>query len=98
MADELFTAACAIARGLSTPIQPSRHTPGEWRVDQDYGGDIYSIDDGYFVCSCGNSHDARLIAAAPDLLQALKDWQNYDLTLEERQNKAMAAIAKAENR
>ena len=42
--------------------------------------------------------NALLIAAAPDLLEALKDWQNYDLTLEARQNKAIAAIAKAEGR
>lgn len=33
-----------------------------------------------------------------DLVAALRGWQNYDLTLEQRQNAAMAAIAKAEGR
>jgi hypothetical protein len=42
--------------------------------------------------------NARLRAINADLLDALKNWQNYDLTLEERQNAAMAAIARAEGR
>lgn len=40
----------------------------------------------------------RLNEINAELLAALKDWQNFDLTLEERQNRAIAAIAKAEGR
>lgn len=41
---------------------------------------------------------ARLLAAAPDLVAALRNWQNYEQTLERRQNAASAAIDKAEGR
>jgi hypothetical protein len=42
--------------------------------------------------------NARLRAINADLLAALKNWQNYEKPLEERQNAAMAAIARAEGR
>lgn len=40
---------------------------------------------------------AYKLAASLDLLAALKNWQNFDMSLEQRQNVAMAAISKAEH-
>ncbi len=42
--------------------------------------------------------NARLIAAAPDLLMALKHWQDNTLTPLERYHETKAAIMKAEGR
>lgn len=53
--------------------------------------------DGTKLCAACDEWD-RLMDAAPDLLAALKNYQNYDLTLEARQNAAIAAIAKATGR
>lgn len=86
------------------------HTPRPWRVVKDavvtdnqvgnipadaetlkyYGGDV--------ICESATPSNARLIAAAPDLLAALKKW----LAADERENlqqiiaESRAAIAKAE--
>lgn len=69
----------------ANPVKPSQHTPGPWRVgnngaivadhehghvlDEDsqdfYGGKV-------FVCESVTGADARLIAAAPKLLEALQ--------------------------
>lgn len=65
----------------------SKHTPGEWRVEPEcsYGYDIRSEGEKW-VCSANNDHgnperfptneeslsNAHLIAAAPDLLEALE--------------------------
>lgn len=58
---------------------PSRHTPGPWTVRtlenfgfnvvHYIGGDKFDI---ARVAKCGNEADARLIAAAPELLEALE--------------------------
>jgi hypothetical protein len=52
---------------------PASHTPGPWSQyangDQIYGGN------GYFICVVQSANpywDARLIAAAPELLEALR--------------------------
>jgi alkylhydroperoxidase family enzyme len=88
------------------------YTPGPWVVgNSDDDGRVCVQADGValaLVCARGSSahnphygqreYNARLIAAAPDLLAALKNWQNFDLPLAERQNAAMAAIQKAEGR
>ena len=65
----------------------NKHTPGEWRVrNNSIGGPLVSSDSGTIadVRTCGGVHvggpqhpetiaNARLLAAAPDLLEALKE-------------------------
>jgi hypothetical protein len=46
----------------------SEHTPGPWHV---YEGCVYDADNAE-LSHCPGEADARLIAAAPDLLAALK--------------------------
>jgi hypothetical protein len=90
----------------------SKHTPGPWEVGG-YGGVVIPVNrNGSIICSMhgrdstyqgDNCKDnARLIAAAPDLLEALKEfvhpYQSVALTERERNEKALAAIAKAEGR
>jgi hypothetical protein len=49
----------------------SGHTPGPWRIEKQ---DIYGNDKNGYICTwSGRSGDAKLIAAAPDLLEALED-------------------------
>lgn len=72
------------------------HTPGPWEWD---GKFIVCIPHAEGVtCFRTNPEDARLIAAAPDLLKALKqiefDWDGE----EEDMYEARAAIAKAEGK
>jgi len=92
--------------GMSAPM--SKHTPGPWKEAM-WGGRVAIIhdrtDDGTFdvVVACNDSAptfaDARLIAAAPDLLAML---QELATCLQERDiepglvKQARAAIAKAE--
>jgi hypothetical protein len=67
------------------------HTPGPWRVNLDFKHtdinyhQIIALDDfkkngpGFSITGCIGIEDARLIAAAPDLLKALEDiviWEN----------------------
>ena len=57
----------------------SEHTPGPWRVGDDENGDCWIFIPGHDLCfgdmettdACCWSN-ARLIAAAPDLLEALE--------------------------
>ena len=88
-----------------------QHTPGPWDV---YGGEIGTAPDATLAVVCalsGNDGDneedanARLIAAAPDLLaalEALARWETCDLDAEQAAalmdevcDMARAAIAKA---
>lgn len=89
----------------------SKHTPGEWVIDWNVSRlDIFSADAKTLVASLRRSSlsssideeakaNARLLAAAPDLLEALKALMARDL--ENRLNgfpevaEARAAIAKA---
>ena len=87
------------------------HTPGPWFAS---GTDVKPLGDRPFICWTGTPErdlseaqaNARLIAAAPDMLAALKalhaahrafsgseDWGVYD---DEARAAAEAAIAKAE--
>ena len=89
----------------------SKHTPGPWEWDGkvwDYdhfeeapylvqapwnANDSKSILEG--AIRCNSEADARLIAAAPELLEALIDLVNNGIGTESVKN-ARAAIAKAE--
>lgn len=79
----------------------SKHTPGPWVYRRtsgfDYGSTAYWVPG---VCTNVQTEaDARLISAAPDLLEALKEIVQFmrvdfdDLPMAE---KVLAAIAKAE--
>lgn len=100
------------------------HTPGPWRYEKsqisggfyitgsnEYGGMILPILGRACNFPRNVEANARLIAAAPDLLEALKDWCSQydgwsDAELAKRANPATiarykasrAAIAKAEGR
>ena len=86
-----------------------KHTPGPWAPEgfeqvvgngAFYGGLIVGDDGETVVAQCVMSHNACLIAAAPELLDALKQaleeciWPNERLS--DVHDKACAAIAKAE--
>ena len=88
----------------------SKHTPGPWHCHEKVG--VYTKD-GKLVASIhtpisDRSHDARLIAAAPELLEALRMFvvwyglrDKHDTLLPPKMQEAelaqaMRAIAKAE--
>lgn len=82
----------------------SAHTPGPWVADHD---NVRTPDDGGMVAKVAGDTDsqayanARLIAAAPDLLAALRDLVSAEGLPEGYANRAMlidaarAALAKA---
>lgn len=79
----------------------SAHTPGPWKVEK--GRDRthpYSVTgDEFDLARCVTVDDAALIAAAPDLLDALREvMSTYAATTMDAQvrDRAIAAIAKAE--
>ena len=90
----------------------SKHTPGPWEIDRDVRTSInkdakhvalvnfYNSPDPERNVS-GDEHEAnvRLIAAAPDLLAALKEFvfphQSGNFTERELREMGLAAIAKA---
>ena len=95
----------------------SKHSPGPWRWSSGYtngnGEPTWSLiaANGYGILSCDipnapqscNAHDADVLEAAPDLLEALKDalmvMTSQKVRIEEQADaitKARAAIAKAE--
>ena len=80
----------------------SEHTPGPWEVQ----GDLVVRPDGYSVAECQAQEvdgqyyaNARLIAAAPDLLEALGQclevMDEYHVNHDPAFSNATAAIAKA---
>jgi hypothetical protein len=79
--------------------QVQAHTRGPWLVKED---EVYSVPRYQSVCTVlgvvGESEaNARLIAAAPDLLDALRPFANYacDVPCECHNCRARAAIARA---
>lgn len=79
----------------------SGHTKGPWCVMQ-YGYEKYSVngEHGVEICGAWRRQDAQLIAAAPDLLEALESLieksECYGLGEEcAEYNAAKAAIARA---
>lgn len=81
----------------------AKHTPGPWLIEKDGSAEhrnkanvIRGADGTMIVYGQANDADARLIAAAPDLLDALQvmlDAAQHDITQE--CDIARAAIAKA---
>jgi len=97
-------------------MKETKHTPGPWHI---YANDAYlagktpinlvSVYAGempreHIVCNSYDPDDAKLIAAAPELLEACKDllaWVDQhecDGAFLRSQNAARQAIAKAEGR
>jgi hypothetical protein len=84
----------------------SKHTPGPWEVYTPMSSDsTFGIDGphGEAVIFFGRDkengiysiHNARLIAAAPELLEALQQLCADELHTQEKWDNARAAIAKA---
>lgn len=84
----------------------SNHTPGEWTVSKNLAGDLvvtstnHHDNDGYIICQTFGRHkygNAVLIAAAPDLLVALRELVGCAEPHRDRAEikAARAAIAKA---
>ena len=74
----------------------SKHTPGPW-VPEIYGERNYVVGpDDKSVASITRKEDANLIAAAPDLLEALEEIASYpSLDAQELMRIARKAIARA---
>jgi hypothetical protein len=77
------------------------YTPGPWHVY----GDHVEASNGYWIADAidnngraENLANAHLIAAAPELLEALRHHYNQDIPFADRQSRAWAAICKAEGR
>ena len=72
----------------------TRHTPGPWPMHKARIADHYCIGErAPYVAVAKTEADARLVAAAPDLLEALKELR-YACT-DKAESMADAAIAKA---
>jgi len=92
------------------------HTPGPWKLQLQAGARMVISPTGYHgkpstICYCwpvsdeyGETANARLIAAAPDLLEVLKRLVDLEdrhagfFTLDQIINAARAVIAKAEGK
>ena len=81
----------------------AKHTPGPWWVEKDGSAEhrneanvISGANGTMIVYGQANDADARLIAAAPDLLAFVEDWLDRQGSDENYMTaKARAAIAKA---
>ncbi|MCP4705269.1 MAG: hypothetical protein GY865_11725 [candidate division Zixibacteria bacterium] len=87
-----------------------KHTPGPWRVEirneKKWKADVlYNAKNGFdaFICLGVNVDDARLIAAAPEMLEWLirykKDYKGYclpelDLMIEKATGKKIEEVVK----
>ncbi len=112
-AEEIETPTLATVTSLATP---SAHTPGPWTLNRE---EVYGENGRTIVAEAFDEHDdwranARLIAAAPELLEHLHsivemahsvsaNWESGDLAfavrnLERIATAAETAIAKAEGR
>ena len=82
-----------------------KHTPGPWQAHHDHGWLVVESDKGNLyvrvelgTAACKHMADALLIAAAPDLLEALQgllDVTDFHELYGSRTEAARAAIAKA---
>lgn len=58
------------------------HTPGPWRVIEKVGFSVYPEDSPVYIAFMNNARsncevNANLMAAAPEMLEALEDVQKY---------------------
>ena len=97
---------------MSEAKSETRHTPGPWEAHDDDGtgtlpcvlSDKVNAGGNFYVAQCNVFEDARLIATAPELLEALKGIvMSYDDKGGHRVGegdigRAERAIAKAEGR
>ena len=85
----------------------TKHTPGMWETGEDVGEAVrcYVTTESRDICRCETMYgdaeaNARLIAAAPELLEALKAMVEYvdagDAAIDPPTDAACAAIQKAE--
>jgi len=87
----------------------NKHTPGPWHTAPDKSFYVFAhgslaeqagVTDGPFICSASTQSNARLIAAAPDLLAALRlieiDRDGDGFICREAMDQVRAAIARAE--
>lgn len=87
-----------------TNILEHTHTPGPWEICTIYGKHcIRTVQPKGTVAETYSEADARLIAAAPELLEAARavvhfrnQLMTHDDVLEDAYHKAVNAIAKAE--
>lgn len=79
--------------------KPASYTPGKWKLGEGFlGGFGIVTESGGLVCDIARIEDAKLIAASPDLLEALQDLVGNIMSPEPRNldvADALAAIAKA---
>jgi hypothetical protein len=84
----------------------SKHTPGPWTIQSEESALDYQMEhwiqaEGEDLCVVNSEADARLIAAAPDLLQVMKefksalDLQDPNFDADTWLDRVDAAIAKA---
>ena len=77
----------------------SKHTPGPWTYNRNTVSNEWRIiptADGYAsVGACWAEANARLIAAAPDMLAALVEMRDHFMTGDECRELAAAIIARA---
>ncbi len=82
---------------MSESPNKTKHTPGPWMLTHTrFRLEVKTGPDRCYAFSHGDEANARLIAAAPELYQALKDIVFFGTVQGQRLANAKAAIAKAE--
>lgn len=109
---DIYNEAMEENNPMPTNKKKEAYTPGPWHIGMKPGPIVYD-DKGGEIADCRsisnerneNGHNARLIAAAPELLEALKElkkWWNTPAHVRADWNELKkimdAAIAKAESR
>lgn len=85
-------------------MEKTNYTPGPWTARDDDGtgtlpcvlSDKVNAGGNFYVAQCNVFEDARLIAAAPNLLKMLKEAKIFIRTDWGLRNEIEAAIARAE--
>jgi len=78
----------------------AKHFPGPWKYKPLSEDSWFIFNRKDVITACGDENNARLIAAAPEMLDALKDCRDLieNMPVEELLMQVEAAIAKAEGR